>query len=95
MVELEEGPVLVGGQTQDIRFLDTLYQMAPGADGKLGWKLMDKKLATARCFHNAFLVDGCTEEGESDNLEQATETTEATSAEDNDDSAGTTPSLSN
>ena len=64
MVELENGPVLVGGQTQDVRFLDTLYQLAPGADGNLGWQLMDMKLATGRSYHTAFLVDGCSDEVE-------------------------------
>ena len=93
MVELEKGPVLVGGQTQDVNFLDTLYQLTPKTNGDLEWQLMSKKLATARSYHVAFLVD----DGDCDNDDDDSGNLEATegpaSAEDADDDS-TTPSES-
>ena len=92
------GVILVGGQTQDTRFLDTLYHLSVvNSDSKAAaaaaeWKLMPQKLKTKRSFHTAFLVDDC--DVEKEDLELESESPGSGSEEEEDDTTVAAGSVS-
>ena len=49
------GIALIGGRTNDVVFLNTIYRLA-NAGEDTAWELMPQQLQVARHFHTAFLV---------------------------------------
>ena len=56
MVEDQNGGVvLIGGQSQSIVYLDTLFHLPHGGQDAV-WTKMEQKMEAERWFHTAFLV---------------------------------------